>query len=31
MVPVSAEERFHTPSILAEWEEKRLRNMAAEK
>ena len=31
MAPVSAEEWFHTPSIMAEWEEKRLRNMAAEK
>jgi hypothetical protein len=31
MVPVSAEEWFHTPSIMAEWEEMRLRNMAEKK
>jgi len=31
MVPVSAEEWFHVPSSMAEWEERRLRNMAAEK
>lgn len=29
--PVSAEEWFHTPSSMAEWEEMRLRNMEAEK
>jgi Pyruvate/2-oxoacid:ferredoxin oxidoreductase delta subunit len=31
MEPVSAEEWFHVPSSMAEWEEMRLRNMAAEK
>jgi electron transport complex protein RnfB len=31
MVPVSAEEWFHVPSSMAEWEEMRLRNMAATK
>jgi ferredoxin len=31
LVPVSAEEWFHVPSSMAEWEEMRLRNMAAEK
>ena len=31
LVPVSAEEWFHTPSSMAEWEEMRLKNMAAEK
>jgi Pyruvate/2-oxoacid:ferredoxin oxidoreductase delta subunit len=31
MVPVSAEEWFHVPSSMAEWEEMRLKNMAAEK
>jgi Fe-S-cluster-containing hydrogenase component 2 len=31
MVPVSAEEWFHTPNSMAEWEEMRLRNMAAAK
>ena len=31
LVPVSAAEWFHTPSSMAEWEELRLRNMAAEK
>ena len=29
--PVSAEEWFHTPSSMKEWEEMRLRNLAAEK
>jgi len=31
LVPVSAEEWFHVPSSMAEWEEMRLKNMAAEK
>src|SRR5271157_3932408 len=31
MVPVSAEEWFHVPSSMAEWEEQRIKNMAAEK
>ena len=31
MVPVSAEEWFHVPNSMAEWEEMRLRNLAAEK
>lgn len=31
MVPVSKEEWFHVPSSMAEWEDLRLRNMAAEK
>jgi electron transport complex protein RnfB len=31
MEPVSAEEWFHVPSSMAEWEEVRLRNLAAEK
>ena len=31
MVPVSAEEWFHVPTSMAEWEEMRLRNLAAEK
>ena len=31
MEPVSAEEWFHVPSSMAEWEEMRLRNLAAEK
>lgn len=31
LVPVSAEEWFHTPASMAEWEEMRLRNMEAEK
>jgi Pyruvate/2-oxoacid:ferredoxin oxidoreductase delta subunit len=31
LVPVSAQEWFHTPSSMAEWEELRLRNMAAQK
>ena len=31
MVPVSEEEWFHVPSSMAEWEEMRLQNMAAEK
>ena len=31
MRPVSAEEWFHVPSSMAEWEEMRLKNMAAEK
>ena len=31
LVPVSEEEWFHTPSSMAEWEEMRLANMAAEK
>ena len=31
LVPVSTEEWFHVPSSMAEWEEMRLRNMAAEK
>jgi Pyruvate/2-oxoacid:ferredoxin oxidoreductase delta subunit len=30
MVPVSAEEWFHVPNSMAEWEEMRLRNLAAE-
>jgi len=30
MVPVSAEEWFHVPRSMAEWEEMRLRNLAAE-
>jgi hypothetical protein len=29
MVPVSAEEWFHVPSSMAEWEEMRLKNMDA--
>ncbi|MBK9088150.1 MAG: 4Fe-4S binding protein [Holophagales bacterium] len=29
MVPVSAEEWFHVPSSMAEWEEARLKNLAA--
>jgi Fe-S-cluster-containing hydrogenase component 2 len=29
MVPVSAEEWFHVPSGVAEWETMRLRNLAA--
>ena len=31
LVPVSKEEWFHTPSSMEEWEEMRLRNLAAEK
>jgi Pyruvate/2-oxoacid:ferredoxin oxidoreductase delta subunit len=31
MVPVSAEEWFHTPSSMAEWEERRLEYLAATK
>ena len=31
LVPVSAQEWFHTPSSMAEWEEMRLKNMAAQK
>jgi len=31
MVPVSAEEWFHVPNSMAEWEEMRLENMEAEK
>ena len=31
MVPVSAEEWFHVPDSMAEWEEMRLRNLAAQK
>ena len=31
MVPVSAEEWFHVPSSMAEWEEMRLQNLAAQK
>ena len=31
MVPVSAEEWFHVPSSMAEWEEMRLQNLAATK
>jgi Na+-translocating ferredoxin:NAD+ oxidoreductase subunit B len=31
MVPVSAEEWFHVPSSMAEWEDTRLQNLAAEK
>jgi len=31
LVPVSAEEWFHVPSGMMEWEEMRLRNMASEK
>jgi hypothetical protein len=31
MEPVSEEEWFHVPSSMAEWEEMRLANMAAEK
>ncbi len=31
MVPVSAEEWFHVPSSMAEWEEMRLQNLAAMK
>jgi len=31
MVPVSAEEWFHVPSGMMEWEEMRLRNLAAGK
>jgi ferredoxin len=31
MEPVSEEEWFHVPSSMAEWEEMRLRNMAAQK
>jgi MinD superfamily P-loop ATPase len=30
MVPVSAEEWFHVPSSMAEWEDMRLGNMAAQ-
>ena len=29
MVPVSAEEWFHVPGSFTEWEERRLRNLAA--
>ena len=29
MVPVSAEEWFHVPSSMAEWEDMRLQNLAA--
>ncbi len=29
MVPVSAEEWFHVPSSMAEWEEMRLQNLAS--
>jgi hypothetical protein len=29
--PVSKEEWFHTPASMAEWEEMRLRNLAATK
>jgi len=31
MVPVSAEEWFHVPNSMAEWEDMRLRNLAAQK
>ena len=31
MEPVSAEEWFHVPASMAEWEEMRLQNLAAEK
>ena len=31
MEPVSEEEWFHVPSSMAEWEEMRLQNLAAEK
>jgi electron transport complex protein RnfB len=31
LVPVSAEEWFHVPNSMVEWEEMRLKNMAAEK
>jgi hypothetical protein len=31
LVPVSEEEWFHIPSSFTEWEEMRLKNMAAEK
>jgi Na+-translocating ferredoxin:NAD+ oxidoreductase RNF subunit RnfB len=31
MVPVSAEEWFHVPSSMAEWEERRLEYLAAQK
>ena len=31
LLPVSADEWFHVPSSMEEWEEMRLRNMAAEK
>jgi hypothetical protein len=31
LVPVSAEEWFHVPSSMEEWEEARLKNLAAEK
>ena len=31
MAPVSAEEWFHVPSSMAEWEEMRLENLAAQK
>ncbi len=31
LVPVSAEEWFHNPASMAEWEEMRLKNMAEEK
>jgi hypothetical protein len=30
-VPVSAEEWFHVPNSMAEWEERRLQYLAAEK
>ena len=29
MLPVSAEEWFHVPTSMAEWEEMRLRNLAS--
>jgi hypothetical protein len=31
LVPVSAEEWFHTPSSMEEWEEMRLEYLAAQK
>ena len=31
LVPVSAEEWFHIPSSMAEWEERRLEFLAAQK
>ncbi len=31
MVPVSAEEWFHVPSSMAEWEERRLEYLAESK
>jgi Fe-S-cluster-containing hydrogenase component 2 len=31
MMPVSADEWFHVPSSMAEWEEMRLQNLAATK